>query len=516
MLWIPLLAILAVINLIGCSNKEELPPTVTLEADKTTIKANGRDSLTFTVKVNGRVETRGVSVRTDAGESASSSLRYAATKAGSHTFYAVYEGTKSNVITVSAAHLVVTLRADRDSIRANGTDRVRFTVTADDEDVTADAVITRRGETETKLDGRDFTTEQSGQYTFYATYREERSEEVTVRVAAESVTLIADRQSIRADGREAVTFTVRLGSRDVTDRAVIMRRATPDAPINGRTFTTSQYGDYAFYAIYDGARTADLNLVATPTSLKFVKQHCIMQFTSTTCSTCPLMTTAIDRIATGTPGLAVPIVFHVKALCFNTPALYGVLAETADRLCPVWPSSLVDMHQKVNIYRSGTGEKLNEAIWQMNTYAPAQTGIGLRSVVEGGVIRITADVVANKTEEYRLFAFVVEDGIKHGQRVSESDTGDNPNYIHNHVATYPLTATDDARTGLSLGTLERGRKLTRTFTIDPRTYAVPRKVDLSRCHIVAYTLRLIDGAYTIDNVATCAVSGGSVAIRYAK
>ena len=71
MLWIPLLAILAVINLIGCSNKEELPPTVTLEADKTTIKANGRDSLTFTVKVNGRVETRGVSVRTEAGESAS-------------------------------------------------------------------------------------------------------------------------------------------------------------------------------------------------------------------------------------------------------------------------------------------------------------------------------------------------------------------------------------------------------------------------------------------------------------
>ena len=188
----------------------------------------------------------------------------------------------------------------------------------------------------------------------------------------------------------------------------------------------------------------------------------------------------------------------------------------ADALCPVWPSALVDMHTKVNVYRTATGEKLNEAIWIMNSYAPAQSGIALRSTLEGGVIRLTADVLANKAGEYRFFAFVVEDGVKHGQRIASGDDGINLAYIHNHVATYPLTATGDARTGLSLGNLERGRKVTRTYTIDTHAYTLQRTVDLGHCRIVAYTLRSINGSYVIDNVATCPVDGGSVGFRYVK
>ena len=160
--------------------------------------------------------------------------------------------------------------------------------------------------------------------------------------------------------------------------------------------------------------------------------------------------------------------------------------------------------------------KFNEAIWILNSYAPAQTGIALRSSVEGGTISFTADVAANKTGEYRFFAYIVEDGIKYGQRIGNGEDAIDPNYVHNNVATYPLTATDDPRSGLSLGTIERGKHLTRTYTIDTRAYNIKRNVDLSRCCVVAYTLRLVNGSYTVDNVATCSVSGGSVSFRYAK
>jgi len=102
---------------------------------------------------------------------------------------------------------VVTLKVDRTSIRPNATDQVRFTVLADDEDVTASASILRRGESETKLEGTTFSTDKSGDYTFYATYRNERSAEVAVHAAAGSVTLRADRSTIYADGNEAVSFT---------------------------------------------------------------------------------------------------------------------------------------------------------------------------------------------------------------------------------------------------------------------------------------------------------------------
>ena len=108
-LWIPLLGILAIMNLIGCSKEKELPPTVTLEADKTNIKANGRDSLTFTVKVNGKETTQGVTVRSDAGATASPTLRYAASEVGTHTFYAIYEGTRSNTLAVTVSRIVITL-----------------------------------------------------------------------------------------------------------------------------------------------------------------------------------------------------------------------------------------------------------------------------------------------------------------------------------------------------------------------------------------------------------------------
>ena len=87
-LWIPLLGILAIMNLIGCSSEEKLPPTVTLEANKTSIKANGRDSITFVVKVNGQETTQGVTVRSESGQAVSSTLRYAADKVGTQTFYA--------------------------------------------------------------------------------------------------------------------------------------------------------------------------------------------------------------------------------------------------------------------------------------------------------------------------------------------------------------------------------------------------------------------------------------------
>ena len=515
-LWIPLLGILAIMNLIGCSNEKDLPPTVTLEADKTTIKANGRDSLTFIVKVDGRQTTTGVTVRSDAGDTVSPSLRYAASKVGTHTFYAVYEGTRSNTLTVTATQIVVTLKADRTSIRPNNMDQVRFTVLADDVDVTASAAITRRGEGDMKLDGATFSTDKSGEYTFYATYQNERSPEVGIHAGAENVTLTVDRTSIHADGSEAATFTVHADGRDVTADATIMRRAATDIAIDGHTFTTTQVGDYTFYALYDRVRSAEVRVKASAVTLNFAKQHCVMQFSSATCINCPIMTAAIDEIVSGTPGRAVPIVFHVKSLCFNYPELYGVLGETADLLCPAWPSALVDMHTKVNIYRTATGEKLNEAFWIMNSYAPAQTGIALHSVVDGGVIRLTTDVLANKTGEYRFFAYVVEDGIKHGQRMGSGDDGVNLDYIHNHVATYPLTATDDPKEGLSLGTLERGKTASHTYTIDTHAYTLKRNVDLSHCRIVAYTLRLVNGAYTIDNVATCSVAGGSVSFRYAK
>ena len=501
-----ILGILFALSLFGCSDKKNIPVSVIISANKTTIKANGKDSLTFTVKVDGKETVTGVSI-VPSSSALTEGLRkfnFATSKTGSYTFYATYEGQKSNEITVTATQVVIKLTVDKTSLKPNGTDIVRFTVKADEEDVTSSAVITLKGEDETKLENHDFSTEKSGTYTFYATYDGEQSEKITIRSATETVTLTLNKNKIKANDTEEAVFTVQADGRDVTKKAVIMQKGSPDTVYDGKTFKTIDSDTYTFYAVYDNVKSSEVSLEATYVPLSFIKQFCIMQFASAACNTCPIMTRAINDVREQLPNRVIPVVLHVQNLCVNYETLYGVLGKTADMLCPSWPSSLVDLNRKVNIYPTTTPQKLMSAIDYMIAFCPSQTGIAMESKVTDGTIQFTANILTNKTDRYRFYAFIVEDGIVHGQMISREEV--DLNYVHNHVATYKLSD-DDPKTGIDLGEIKMGRKASRTFTIDTKPIKLKRTVNLNNCRIVAYTLRSINGVYCIDNVTSCPVNG---------
>jgi len=509
-----ILGTLLFLSIFGCSDKKNIPVSVTLSTDKTTIKANGKDSLTFTVKVDGKEMATGVTIVPSSSTSTEGlkKFNFATSKAGSYSFYAMYEGQKSNEITVAATQVVIKLTADKTSLKPNGTDMIRFTVKADEEDVTSSAVITLKGENETKLENHSFSTEKSGTYTFYATYDGEQSEKIMIQSATEAVMLTLNKNEIKANGSEEAAFTVLADGKDVTGKAVIMQKGSPDTPYDGKTFKTTEPETYTFYAVYDNIKSDEVSLKATYVPLSFVKQFCIMQFASAACNTCPIMTQAINNVRKQRPNRIVPIVLHVQNRCLNYETLYGVLGKTADMLCPSWPSSLVDLNQKVNIYPISTPKKLISAIDYMNAFCPSQTGIAMESKVTDGTIQFTAHILTNKTDRYRFYAFVVEDGIVYGQMITREEV--DLNYVHNHVATYKLSD-DDPKTGVDLGEIKMGRKASRTFTIDTNPIKLKRTVNLNNCRIVAYTLRAINGVYCIDNVTSCPVNG-SVDYKYSK
>lgn len=501
------LGILFVLSIFGCSDKKEnVPVSVTLSANKTSIKANGKDSLTFTIKVDGKETAAGVTI-VPSSSTPSEGLKkfnFATSKTGTYSFYAMYEGQKSNEITVTATQVVIKLTADKASLKPNGTDMIRFTVKADDEDVTSSAVITLKGEDEKKLESQSFSTEKSGTYTFYATYDGEQSEKITIQSATEVVTLTLNKSEIKANGAEEATFTVMADGKEVTGKAVITQKGSPDTAYEGKTFKTTEPDTYTFYAVYDNVKSGEASLEATYIPLSFKKQFCIMQFASAACNTCPIMTRAINDVRQQRPNQVIPIVLHVQNTCVNYEALYGVLGKTADMLCPSWPSSLVDLNRKVNVYRTTTPKKLIEAMNYMSVFCPSQTGIAIESKVTDGTIQFTANILTNKTDHYRFYAFVVEDGIVHGQMITHEEV--DLNYIHNHVATYKLSD-DDPKTGVDLGEIKAGRKASRTFTIDTKPIKLKRTVNLNNCRIVAYTLRSINGVYCIDNVTSCPING---------
>ncbi len=500
------------ISLIGCSDKkkeEDIAVAVTLSANKTTIKANGKDSLTFTVKVDGKETASGVTVVPESSTQVSglNKLKFSTSETGTYSFYALYNGHKSNSITITATKVVIKLTADKTTIRPNGTDAIKFTVKADDKDVTSSAVIMMKGEVETTLDKNVFSTETSGIYTFYATYDGEQSDKLTIQSSTETVILTLDKNEIKADGKETVSFTIKADGKDVTNAAVLMQKSAPDDIVfDGKHFKTVETGTYMFYAVYDSVKSKEVTLKATYIPLKFVKRHCVMQFASATCPSCPIMTQAINETVKKYVNRIEPVVFHLEKHCLNYPELYGVLGATAEMLNPIRKPAvaLVDLHTKVNVYRTTTANRLSDAIYHMATICPPQTGIALKSKETDGVIRFTADILTNQTDRYGFYAFVVEDSIIYGQIKGPEEV--DLKYVHNNVATYKLSD-DNPKTGIELGEIEAGKKLSRSYTIDTKVFKMKRNVKLENCRIVAYTVRVVNGVYCIDNVTSCPING---------
>ena len=166
------------------NNDEDDETTIELAASKTTIVADGKDKVTFTVTENGKDITSEATIFV--GETELSLNVFTSTTAGTYTAYAIKDEVKSNEITITVEKVnepepekPITLTASTTNITANGSDAVTFTVMQDNNDVTSQSSIFVNG---SKLNGNKFTTYTSGSYTAYAQKNEVKSNEITITV----------------------------------------------------------------------------------------------------------------------------------------------------------------------------------------------------------------------------------------------------------------------------------------------------------------------------------------------
>ncbi|MDR1407207.1 MAG: Omp28-related outer membrane protein [Tannerella sp.] len=161
--------------------------------------------------------------------------------------------------------VVVKISADTTVIKANGVDAVSFAVTADDEKVVSDVFIIRKGasnETDT-LKGSNFSTKEAGKYTFYASYKGKTSNEISIDAAVIVVLLQADKNTIKANDKDAVQFTITVDGQDVTSAAAITREGEPDVVLDQVSFATKNPSTYKFYATYEGIKSNEVSIEAT-------------------------------------------------------------------------------------------------------------------------------------------------------------------------------------------------------------------------------------------------------------
>ncbi|MDR3193732.1 MAG: Omp28-related outer membrane protein, partial [Tannerella sp.] len=254
----------------GCASLEKPEPAVIeLSVDKTVIKANGADKAVFTVTADGvDVTPTAVITRKDLSTEVADAA-FSTREPDAYTFYAAYDGQLSGEITVEATEVILSLTADRTEIRANNKDRVSFTVMADDEDVTSMATVILAGEPETALDAPSFSTKTATPCTFYATYDGHASNEVTVDVTEVILAITADRAEMKANNRDAVSFTVMADDENVTALATVILAGEPETVLDAPAFSTKTAGTHTFYARYDGLTSAETAVEVLPVILSF-------------------------------------------------------------------------------------------------------------------------------------------------------------------------------------------------------------------------------------------------------
>lgn len=266
-----LLFVLALICLISSCNKT---PVITLSVDKSEISATGEDIAKFTVICNDEEDvTDDCRIFFTDSKKELGATSFSSTEPKTYSFYATYEDAVSNNVTVEVievaddeSEMPIELRASTDTIVANGTDAVTFTVMQDTADVTSSSEIFVN---DNAIEGNVFTTKTSGSYTVVAKKNgtlvsneiviiatkvpgipgipddPEEPEEPENPEVAKPITLSASTDTIVADGTDAVTFTVMQENENVTSSSKIF---VNDDAIEGNVFTTKTAGSYTFVA----------------------------------------------------------------------------------------------------------------------------------------------------------------------------------------------------------------------------------------------------------------------------
>ena len=303
--------------------------------------------------------------------------------------------------------------------------------------------------------------------------------------------------SFPADGVEQARFTVFEGNADVTDGAVIYNVETGEA-LKGNTFSTAVPGTYYFYAEHYGRKSDSVEVVAEPVvQSAFVKKVCLMEFTDAQCTFCPAASRYIDQFILAKNRNAHLMAFHEKDK-WALPQ-YSVL-QNKFRISST-PYAVVDMKAGFSM-ESGKMSDVKDAVNNAPDQNPGYCGVAVSSVIQGQMAKATAKVYSERSANYYMALYVVEDGIV-GEQLDNGQI--TPNYYHQFVVRKLISATVY---GDNLGRVNAQTEASKEYeiTIDPSW-------NLAKTYV--YALAIDERGY-VNNMQVCLLDGGSAGYEYKK
>ena len=344
--------------------------------------------------------------------------------------------------------------------------------------------------------------------------------------------LKADKYEIYDNGEDVATFRLTFNGEPVTEDYTIYDEN--DNPIDGNTFSSTKIGYYEFWAEWGAAMTKTnigITVIATPpaapavptdknpTKLNFHRRVMLIQFTGTGCGYCPSMVTALHAIANNqeTKNQFILAAAHIGGYAGSDPALMTE-GKTLDDAFGIssYPNLIVDMVPN------------NGSVYATEAYLKSQINTALNRVsVKGGIaanaeyhaeknyVMVNALVKAKETAEFRIGAWLLEDGIEGVQTVyADANTVPGINYnIHNNCIRKVKSQqpTDDFDfTGLTLGTIEAGQ--TKNMEL---AFSLKNAWKSENLHVVIFISTKENGKWRINNIINAPING-SVDFEYSE
>jgi len=304
-------------------------------------------------------------------------------------------------------------------------------------------------------------------------------------------------QTISADGKSQARFTVFEGNADVTGQSVIRSVETGDA-LQGDVFSTEIAGEYHFYAEYDGRKTNSVKVEAQPVvESAFVRNVCLMEFTDAQCPFCPDASRYIDFniLQNQNYDYVHLMAFHEKDKWAIEQ--YAVLRSVFE--ISATPYAVVDMREGSSL-ETGKRDEVKTSISTSRTGYPSHCGLAMTSSVTGASANVSVKLLSEKSAEYRLALYVVEDGLK-GPQLDGSLT--NENYYHSFVVRRLVSETVY---GDNLGRVNQNEEATKEYAV-----SVDPSWNLAKTYV--YALAMDKDGY-VNNMQVCLLDSGTAGYQY--
>ena len=263
--------------------------------------------------------------------------------------------------------------------------------------------------------------------------------------------------------------------------------------VEGLTTNTS----YKIVAVaYNGETASEVQTEEFYTQVFYQKKVILNKLSATSCTYCGPLSNSLAQLATQRDD------FMVLAMMDRMSA--GDLFITSyvndfKRMFSSsgWPTTVVD-YTSPSISGAVIGQ-ITQAMDQSLKNHPGYVGISFSSEVSGENVIVTGkvDCVGENPTEYRICAFLMEDGLIApgtigGEYYNDQEQGLNGNILYNHVLrTY---ADETPFEGLSIGELAAGDSYDFSFTLP-----VDEEWIVDNCHVGVYVLYPSRGNYVVTN-----------------